>query len=538
MCGIFGKLLNTDDIPSLINAGYSIKNRGPERTITHHLEDAFLMFHRLAIINTSPLLDQPHIYKSKDERDTYYYVLCNGEIYNYQTLSTLYLDNMKLYNDTSVIFPLFEALDYDFIKLNNELNGEYSIVICKVKNNKIKECWMSTDPYSVRPLFVYIKENTAVFSSLLRGLTSINEIRETKEIKRLNGGQYIHLTFKDNKVYSENNGYYTKDLSKIGLLDPITDIEEAKLKLMHTLENSVVRRLTSDRPIGCLLSGGLDSSLVAAIASMEMKNRGMKLRTFSIGMEGGTDLKYARLVADHIDSEHTEVIFTPEEGLSVLEDVIKTCETYDTTTIRASVGQYLLARWISQNTNIKVVLNGDGADECMMGYLYNYYSPSHIDSHNDCLRLLDEIHLYDGLRVDRNISRWGLEARVPYLDKSFSNLCKLIHPKLKMPFMKCKEFPEGRIEKWLIRSAFEKYKLLPNEVLWRIKEAFSDGVSKKENSWYSIIQQNIGDEKEWYREVFIKEFGENALSVIPHYWMPKWVNATDPSARILSVYTK
>jgi asparagine synthase (glutamine-hydrolysing) len=160
------------------------------------------------------------------------------------------------------------------------------------------------------------------------------------------------------------------------------------------LESAVKKRyLNTERPIACLLSGGLDSSLVAAIASMEMKNRGMKLRTFSIGMEGGTDLKYARLVADHIDSEHTEVIFTPEEGLSVLEDVIKTCETYDTTTIRASVGQYLLARWISQNTNIKVVLNGDGADECMMGYLYNYYSPSHIDSHNDCLRLLDEIHL-------------------------------------------------------------------------------------------------------------------------------------------------
>jgi asparagine synthase (glutamine-hydrolysing) len=337
---------------------------------------------------------------------------------------------------------------------------------------------------------------------------------------------------------------YIQNIDKVGLLNPLTDIENVKLKVIATLENAVINRLNSDRPIGCLLSGGLDSSLVAGIAARELKDKGMKLKTFSIGMTGGTDLKYARMVADYIDSEHTEVIFTPEEGLSVLEDVIKTTETFDITTIRASVGQYLLSKWISQNTDIKVILNGDGADECQMGYLYNYYSPSHIESHKDCIRLLDNIHLYDGLRVDRCISRWGLEARVPYLDKNFVNLYKIIHPNLKMPIR------GERMEKWLIRSAFERSKLIPKEVLWRIKEAFSDGVSNTENSWFSILQKHtipsynkvyihcppISNESRYYREIFEKIFGDEVSHVIPYFWMPKWIQSNDPSARTLPLY--
>lgn len=543
MCGIYGYLLsNNTDISELHHAGYSSKNRGPERTLTHHTEDMFLMFHRLAIMNTSPLLDQPHIYS--DEKDTYYYVMCNGEIYNYETLCKRFLDAITL-NDTSCIYPLFQAFNYDFKKLNNELNGEYSLVILKVINNKLSECWMSTDPYSVRPLFICSDKEYVVFSSLLLGISKSPNIDKTK-VRRLGGGEMIQFTFKDGVLYSEYSSSYQTDLSQVGLLNPLTKIEEIKPQLVFSLESAVTRRLNSDRPIGCLLSGGLDSSLVASIACRELKEKGQKLRTFSIGMTGGTDLYYARMVADYIESDHTEVIFTPEEGLSVIEDVIKTTETFDITTIRASVGQYLLAKWISQNTDIKVLLNGDGADECQMGYLYNYYSPSHIESHKDCIRLLDEIHLYDGLRVDRCISRWGLEARVPYLDKTFANLCKRIHPKIKMP---SKE--EGKIEKWLIRSAFSKYLEIPNEVLWRVKEAFSDGVSKKEKSWYKIIEESIktsqtimythcppiSHESAWYREVFEREFGSEVVNVIPHFWMPKWIKSNDPSARTLSVYT-
>jgi len=450
MCGIYGYLLyNKDDVSDVTKAGYSSKNRGPERTITHHTEDMFLMFHRLAIMNISPLLDQPHVYKSTDEKDTYYYVMCNGEIYNYETLCKRFLDIITP-NDTSCIYPLFQAFNYDFIKLNNELNGEYALVILKITNNMLNECWMSTDPYSVRPLFVCSDKDYVVFSSLLLGLSNTPNIDKTK-VRRIGGGEMLHFTFKDGCVYSEHSSLYQKDLSNVGLLSPLTNVEEIKTQLVFSLQSAITRRLNSDRPIGCLLSGGLDSSLVAAIACRELKEKGKKLRTFSIGMTGGTDLYYAKMVADYIESDHTEVIFTPEEGLSVIEDVIKTTETFDITTIRASVGQYLLAKWISENTDIKVVLNGDGADECQMGYLYNYYSPSHIESHKDCIRLLDEIHLYDGLRVDRCISRWGLEARVPYLDKSFANLCKRIHPKLKMP---SKE--EGKIEKWLIRRVNSK----------------------------------------------------------------------------------
>jgi asparagine synthase (glutamine-hydrolysing) len=540
MCGIYGNLLyKEEDTAGIINAGYSCKVRGPERTITHQTPDVILMFHRLAIMETSPLSDQPHIYKNEND---VYYILCNGEIYNYKSLAIRYL-NKEYSNDTSVIYPLFEAFDYDFIRLNNELNGEYSIVIIKVVNNSLKECWMSTDPLSVRPLFVSSSKDNITFSSLLLGISNTPSI-EKRNVIRLQGGWMLHFIIKEGKVYTECMKPYIQNIDKVGLLNPLTDIENVKLKVIATLENAVINRLNSDRPIGCLLSGGLDSSLVAGIAARELKDKGMKLKTFSIGMTGGTDLKYARMVADYIDSEHTEVIFTPEEGLSVLEDVIKTTETFDITTIRASVGQYLLSKWISQNTDIKVILNGDGADECQMGYLYNYYSPSHIESHKDCIRLLDNIHLYDGLRVDRCISRWGLEARVPYLDKNFVNLYKIIHPNLKMPIR------GERMEKWLIRSAFERSKLIPKEVLWRIKEAFSDGVSNTENSWFSILQKHtipsynkvyihcppISNESRYYREIFEKIFGDEVSHVIPYFWMPKWIQSNDPSARTLPLY--
>jgi asparagine synthase (glutamine-hydrolysing) len=455
--------------------------------------------------------------------------MCNGEIYNYDTLCKRFLDVITP-NDISCIYPLFQAFDYDFKKLNNELNGEYALVILKVINNVLSDCWMSTDPYSVKPLFVCSDKDYIVFSSLLLGISKSPNIDKTK-VRRLGGGEMIHFTFKDFCVYDEYSSYYQPDISNVGLLNPLTKIDEIKPQLVFSLDSAIVRRLNGDRPIGCLLSGGLDSSLVAAIACRELKERGQKLRTFSIGMTGGTDLYYARMVAEYIESEHTEVIFTPEEGISVIEDVIKTTETFDITIIRASVAQYLLAKWISENTDIKVLLNGDGADECQMGYLYNYYSPSHIDSHKDCIRLLDEIHLYDGLRADRCISRWGLEARFPYLDKNFANLCKRIHPKIKMP---SKE--EGKIEKWLIRSAFSKYLDIPYEVLWRTKEDFSDGISNKEKSWYKFIEESISNESVWYREVFEREFGSEVVSVIPNFWLPKWIESDNSSARTLSIY--
>jgi asparagine synthase (glutamine-hydrolysing) len=270
-------------------------------------------------------------------------------------------------------------------------------------------------------------------------------------------------------------------------------------------------------------------------------------------MNEGTDLLYARKVAQHIGSNHKEVFFTPEEGLEAIRDVIWTTETWDTTTIRASVGQYLVCKHIGTKTDAKVVMVGEGPDEVCSSYLFNYYAPNGDELHKAAKDYVKQIHMYDGRRADRCISRWGLEGRIALLDPEFIKTYWSIpsdkrHPK----YMD--------IEKWWLRHAFTKTNLLPAEVLWRKKEAFSDGISSKEKSWFEIIQDHIKtlvSEKEfkenplgptieahYYKKVFIKFFGEKRLDILPDYWQPRW-NAdgklnkyVDPSARTLNVYNK
>ena len=561
MCGIFGVISSSIEKENSFHSSQYIQSRGPDRTLHISGKEYFLAFHRLSIMNTSPLADQPFVYEyilPNGTRENYI-VMCNGEIYNYKQLLSLYLPEREVRNDIDSIYYLFEHFHFHFAKLNEALNGEYALVIIKFVDDEIKTMWMSTDTSSVRPLFVYTDIHTVAFSSLLIGLTSLLP-EKCNGIQRLKGGDCVVLQFtrvseglrtlgdeqeevKDEKnkiqIYSElQYNYIPAGMNEWTNIKHTLENKELYSRIVNTLEQAVKCRLFSDREMGCLLSGGLDSSLVASIAADYLqKNGGKKLRTFSIGMSGGTDLKYARMVADHIGSEHTEILFTPEEGLSLIDDVIKCCETYDITTIRASIPQHLLARYISKHTDIKVVLNGDGADECEMGYLYFYNSPNWSSAHLDSNRLVDEIHLYDGLRVDRNLSHWGLEARVPFLDKHFVGLYKSIHPALKVPV------PSSRPEKYLIRKAFEVIvpDLLPREVLYRTKEAFSDAVSSREKSWYLMIQDYIGEkkgmtEREYYSSRFDEWFGRDCRHVIPHYWMPSWSQTDDPSARTLDVY--
>jgi asparagine synthase (glutamine-hydrolysing) len=306
--------------------------------------------------------------------------------------------------------------------------------------------------------------------------------------------------------------------------------------------------LEADRPIAFLLSGGVDSSLVAGIATKLLNKQ---INTYCCGMNEGTDLIYARKVAKYIKSNHTEVLFTPQEGLNAIRDVILTTETWDTTTIRASIGQYLVCKYIG-NTNAKVVMVGEGPDEVCSSYLFNYNAPSGKDLHTTALEYVDKIHLYDGRRADRCISRWGLEGRIALLDPEFiksywSVPSEMRHPKYK------------GIEKWWLRKAFENTNTIPDEVLWRKKEAFSDGISSKEKSWFEILQDYIKTqvtEEEWkssnieaptleayyYKKIFIELFGTKRLGVLPNYWQPKWVNNNgqyiDPSARVLNVYSQ
>jgi len=275
------------------------------------------------------------------------------------------------------------------------------------------------------------------------------------------------------------------------------------------------------------------------------------LKTFSIGFEGSEDLKYARIVADHIKSDHTEVVMTPEDFFEAVPEVVKAIESYDITTVRASVGNYLVCREISLDTDCKVVFNGDGSDEVFGGYKYFYNAPSDEAFEAETTRLLEDIHAFDVLRSDRSISSHGLEPRTPFLDKQFVSVAKSISTKLRRPVK------DTSNEKQILRLAFLDMGLLPHSVLLRKKEAFSDGVSGLNKSWYQECQEralkkvatNWKDEAQkfvhltpqtaeayYYRTLFHEHYGQAEKCAVPYYWMPKWApGATDPSARTLEL---
>jgi asparagine synthase (glutamine-hydrolysing) len=367
---------------------------------------------------------------------------------------------------------------------------------------------------------------------------------------------------------------------------------------------------TTERPIACLLSGGLDSSLIAALVNDYHKHAGLpQLETYSIGLEHSTDLKYARIVADYLGTKHTEIILTEEEFCKAIPEVIRAIESYDTTTVRASIGNYLIGKYIAKNSQAKVIFNGDGSDELLGGYLYMESAPDAIEFDRECRRLLKDIHLFDVLRSDKSISSHGLEPRTPFLDREWTQFYLSISPYIR-------HLPD-EMEKYLLRYAFsmrqystrEGNALLPDEILWRRKEAFSDGVSGQERSLYQILQEyckNVVDklrgkemdlnlsliqdnfiwdknfisvweelgwgdkntdtvrdflmdnikfglmdnsseialvstpkdsEKLYYKLIF-DSFYPRRREILPYYWMPKYIEATDASARTLITYNK
>lgn len=315
-----------------------------------------------------------------------------------------------------------------------------------------------------------------------------------------------------------------------------------KSLIKGTLINAVKKRLLSDRPIACLLSGGLDSSLITSIVVNLLKDKTKnKLETFSIGLPGSTDLVYAKKVANYLGTKHTEILLTEDDFFNAIPEVIEKIESYDTTTLRASVGNYLVSRYISQNSKAKVIFNGDGSDELTGGYLYFNKAPNSLLFDFEVKHLLQNIHYFDVLRSDRSISSCGLEPRTPFLDKTFVNTY------LSIPLYYRK--PEGNeIEKKILRDSFMEF--LPRDVLYRKKEAFSDGVSGNDRSWYQVISEKLDKidipifehnekhmcpktkEQMYYRYLFEQKYPKRE-NVIPYFWMPKWSNTTDPSARTL-----
>jgi asparagine synthase (glutamine-hydrolysing) len=324
--------------------------------------------------------------------------------------------------------------------------------------------------------------------------------------------------------------------------------ESSDLDIYIALCDAVHKRVdNTERPVACLLSGGLDSSIVAALAAKYCRNHGKILETYSIGLPGSEDLKHSSVVAAHIGSKHTQILCSEEDFLQSIPQVIQDIESYDTTTVRASVGNWNVGKYIKEHSDAKVVLNGDGADELMGGYMYFSACPDAEEFDRECIRLLENIHQFDVLRSDKSIASHGLEPRTPYLDPAFVNAY------LSLPVQTRFHRYHGKIEKYVIRDIIKQYNptLLPHDILYRRKEAFSDGVSSLQKSWYQMIQESVPPldplnyhshnqpttgEQQYYRSIF-RTFYYDCDHLVPYFWMPKYVNATDASARTLSQYT-
>lgn len=546
MCGIWGfiKFAKSYDIRKLFEAYNRVQKRGQDKSTFMTLDNNIhLGFHRLALMDKSTKGDQPFTFEVNNKRTIY--AICNGEIYNYQELVDKNNFILRGHSDCEFLPQMYAK--YGFETMLNMINGEFGMCIVDINENNIK-VYIGRDQTGVRPLFFGYDKNGFCFSSILHGLVNLVEHKSVRQLKR---GEYVLLDFpKDEEPNIETKIYHKLEDIKI-----CENKEEYIMEQIHDVFISAVeKRLHSDRPIGALLSGGLDSSLVVAIASLYLRKKGQKLRTFSIGMNGSTDEYYAKLVSKHCNTLHTHIEFTEEQFLGAIEEVALATETHDITTIRASVGQYLISKWIKENTDIRVLLIGDGSDELCSGYMYFHKAPTPEESHKENIKLIEDIQYYDSLRADRCIASNNIEARVPFLDLEFVELFLSIPYEMRIPRLN----EERKTEKWLLRKSFDKNNYLPKEVLWRKKEAFSDGVSSKEKSWYVIIQEQLEDkyeEKDFdneemkyhlkpvskealhYRKLFNNNFGYDLAHVIPYYWLPKWCgNITEPSARVLEIY--
>jgi len=542
MCGIFAVLsrnyASKYKLSELFKHFASIQGRGPDSTkILSVNNNIFFGFHRLAINDLSILGDQP-MRLHDEEHDLH--LICNGEIYNHHKLEKEFGFKTQGASDCEVILHLYQHFG-DINQVANRLDGVFAFTLYDAKKDIL---FAARDPIGVRPLFIGFDErhDSVFFASESKSFTNftqnINQFPPGSSWSSAEPSKYY-------KWWNVENYVSYKDSP-----DMITEEEEALEQIHDNLQEATRKRLMSDRKIATFLSGGLDSSLITALVN---KYNPYTVNTYSVGMTGATDFVYAAKVAQHLKTNHNEICFTPEEGIEAVEEVIYALETYDITTIRASVGMYIMSRYIAKHTDDIVIYSGEGADEVTQGYLYYHNAPDHLQSSVDSKRLVDNLHYFDVKRVDRTVSTHGLEVRVPFLDKKFVQDFFRIDPKLRAPGYK-------GIEKYLVRKAFDRDDILPSEVLWRTKEALSDGVSSLEEPWHAILgryvdtiisdeeynkacikysefgNKNVPIHKEayYYRKLYEKHFGE--IDLIPYYWMPQWSEAKDPSARTIGKY--
>lgn len=584
MCGIFfitqeARDYDNDSINKIKQAFSSGEGRGPDNSVfIHNFSEQInyylpenkqqyfhVGFHRLSINGLDEESNQPLIVDRVG-------LICNGEIYNYKDLYTEHNIVPQTNSDCEVIIHLY--LKYGIAKTLQLLHGVFAFVIIDDRNRKLsfeesldkyhalsynrlvhnehfydRTVIVARDAYGIRPMFITENENnTFGVSSLLKQLEPLTD----SKIKQFEPGTYKQFFYNDGSMIANAHYNFKYDLlfSKGNSLNSDNMLATC-FNVNKYLNEAVKMRVdNTDRPVACLLSGGLDSSLITALVAKYVPDP-KQLNTFSIGMDGASDLSYARQVAEHLGTNHHEIIVSEDDFFEAIPLVIKAIESYDTTTVRASVGNYLIGRYISENCDAKVIFNGDGSDELFGGYLYMHCAPNSDEFDSETKRLLDNIHYFDVLRSDRCISCHGLEPRTPFMDVNLIAYYLTVSRDIRNHSSnenKASKLPE----KYILRKAFSHDNLLPSSVLWRTKEAFSDGVSNEDNSWHTIIKRRLESHKKdimespgytsalsleqnYYKQIFDMCYSGND-NVIPYYWMPKFTDATDCSARSLGIY--
>ena len=559
MCGIVAIFNVKEQTPELrtkaLGMSKKIRHRGPDWSGIHCSGSAILAHERLSIVDPESG-GQPLF--SPDGKQV---LAVNGEIYNHKKIRERYKGryDFQTGSDCEVILALYREKGVNFLE---DLNGIFAFALYDEEQDAFL---IARDHIGVIPLYIGYNADGKVFVA--------------SELKALEGECERYEPFLPGHYYwSKDPGmkrWYKRDWMEY---DNVKDNTASSDAIRKSLCAAVKRQMMSDVPYGVLLSGGLDSSVISAITEsyaerrIETDSRSRawwpRLHSFAVGLKGAPDLAKARLVADHIGTVHHEINYTIQEGLDALRDVIYFIETYDITTVRASVPMYLLARVI-KSMGIKMVLSGEGADEIFGGYLYFHKAPSAEEFHKETVRKLSKLHLYDCLRANKSLSAWGVEGRVPFLDKEFLDVAMRTNPKAKMcsvlPASRSGEAdPKASIEKRIVREAFED--MLPEEVAWRQKEQFSDGVGY---SWIDTLKKITSEavtdeqmahaeerfpintplckEEYYYRSIFEEHFpSESAARSVPHEasvacstavaleWDEAWKNMNDPSGRAVS----
>jgi asparagine synthase (glutamine-hydrolysing) len=529
--------------PQVLEMSKKIRHRGPDWSGIYSDEKTVMAHERLAIVD--PASGKQPLF-SEDQK---LILAANGEIYNHQDIRVKYEGKyaFQTQSDCEVILALYKDNGVDFV---DDLNGIFGFAIYDVENDAY---FIARDHMGIIPLYMGWDQNgTFYVASELKALEGV-----CTKIELFPPGHYMSST--DGKLVQ----WYKRSWDEYAAVkENETQISEIKT----ALEEAVHRQMMSDVPYGVLLSGGLDSSVISAVAKKYSSRRvesndetdawWPQLHSFSVGLDGSPDLAAAQVVADHIGTVHHEIKFTIQEGLDAIKDVVYNLETYDITTIRASTPMYLMARVI-KSMGIKMVLSGEGADELFGGYLYFHKAPDAQEFHEETVRKLNKLHMYDCLRANKSLAAWGIEGRVPFLDKEFMDVAMRINPQDKM-------INGERMEKWVVRKAFED--MLPESVAWRQKEQFSDGVGY---SWIDtlkeVVDAEVSDEqlanahfrypiqtpqnKEefYYRSIFETHFPSDAAALcvpqepsvacstkIALEWDEAFKNMNDPSGRAVA----